>query len=34
MCGTPPEEKAELRRGKLKKFLPFLWKREKTGALW
>lgn len=27
MCGTPPEEKAELRRGKLKKFLPFLWKK-------
>ena len=22
MCGTPPEEKAELRRGKLKKFCP------------
>ena len=27
ICGTPPEEKAELRRGKLKKFLPFLWKK-------
>ena len=27
MCGTPLEEKAELRRGKLKKFLPFLWKK-------
>ena len=27
MCGAPPEEKAELRRGKLKKFLPFLWKK-------
>ena len=27
MCGTPPEEKAELRRGKLKKFLSFLWKK-------